>query len=117
MAKNMLITKAEMVKLLDNGRKSQSDGSFDPKPVIKLFNPTGAGTWLITEIDPENPEIAFGLADLGAGTPELGSISLTEIKSFRGRFGLGIERDRHFTAKMTIGQYADAARAAGSITA
>ena len=117
MAKNMLITKAEMDKLLANGKKSPTDPSFDPKPVIKLFNPVGAGTWLISEIDPENPDIAFGLADLGAGSPELGSISLAEIKAVRLRFGLKIERDRHFTPTMTIGQYADAARTAGAIRA
>ena len=44
MPKNMLITKSEMEKLLANGRKSPTDPAFDPKPVIKLFNPTGAGT-------------------------------------------------------------------------
>ncbi len=117
MPKNMLITKSEMEKLLANGRKSPTDPAFDPKPVIKLFNPTGAGTWLISEVDPENPDIAFGLADLGMGSPELGSISLTEIKNVRGRFGLPIERDRHFAAKMTIGEYAEKARQAGKLVA
>ena len=116
MAKNMLITKADMTKLLANGAKS-AKGDHDPKPVIKLFNPTGVGTWLISEIDPENPTIAFGLADLGAGYPELGSISLTELRAFRGRFNLPIERDQHFTAKMTIGEYADKARDAGKLVA
>jgi hypothetical protein len=116
MAKNMLITKAEMTKLLANGAKSAS-GDHDPKPVVKLFNPTGAGTWLITEIDPTDPTRAFGLADIGHGMPELGYISLSELEAFRGRFNLKIERDRHFTASKTLSEYADAARDAGAIRA
>ncbi len=116
MPKNMLITKAEMTKLLANGAKSKQ-GSHDPKPVIKLFNPTGAATWLISEIDPENTDQAFGLCDLGQGQPELGYVSINEIRGFRGRFGLGIERDRWFNPDKTIGEYADEARSLGRINA
>ena len=67
----------------------------------------------MTELDPECPDIAFGLCDLGH--PELGSVSISELESVRGPFGLGIERDRHWTAKMTLNGYADAARNAGRI--
>ena len=114
MPKNMLITKADMTKLLANGEKSRQ-GSHDPKPVIKLFNPCGADTWLLSEIDPEDHDRAFGLCDLGMGSPELGYVSLTEIRSVRLRFGLGIERDRWFTADKPISQYADEARELGRI--
>ena len=74
----------------------------DHKPVVKWFNACGAGTWLLSELDPEYPdECAFGLADLGFGTPELGSIGLLELTEYRGPFGLGIERDIHFTAALS----------------
>jgi len=63
------------------------------KAVLKLFNPTGIGTWYLSELDPET-NIAFGLCDLG--TPELGYVSIDELQSFKGRMGLGIERDRSF---------------------
>ena len=78
-------------------------------PVLKLFCPWGAATWLISEMDPENPDILFGLCDLGMGEPELGSVSLAELQSVK-KFGLGIERDRHFTPNKTLTEYADEAR-------
>lgn len=39
------------------------DERFDPRPVVKFFNPVGAATWLATEID-EDGDTLFGLADL-----------------------------------------------------
>ena len=84
--------------------------------MVKWFNPCGSGTWLVSELDPEYPdECAFGLADLGFGTPELGSIGLLELTEYRGPFGLGIERDIHFTANYPLSIYAEAARAAEHI--
>lgn len=115
----MLITKADMDTLLSNGRKSAAspDGSIDHKPVIKLFSPDGNSTWLLTEIDPDDNDIAYGLCDLGMGFPEMGPVSLAEIQRARGRMGLKIERDRHFRASKTISQYADEASEAGRIRA
>ena len=75
---------------------------FDFLPVVKLFTPDAGCTWLLTEIDPEDPDIAFGLCDLGMGCPELGSVSLSELESVRGRLGLPIERDLHFTPTKTL---------------
>ena len=84
--------------------------------MVKWFNAGGTGTWLVSELDPEYPdECGFGLADLDFGTPELGSIGLLELTEYRGPFGLGIERDIHFTAKYPLSIYAEAARAAGHI--
>lgn len=62
---------------------------------VKLFNPTGAGTWYLSEYD-SNERMAFGASDLGYGA-ELGYIGMEELVAFRGRFGLPIERDLHFT--------------------
>lgn len=113
-----LFTKAQRDQLLANGRASaESNGGIDHQPVVKLFNPCGAATWLISEIDPSDPDIAFGLCDLGFGTPEMGSVSISEIESVKGPFGLGIERDLHFKPKMKLTEYADKARAAGRISA
>lgn len=63
------------------------------KVALKLFNPTGIGTWYITEANFETGE-AFGYCDLGE--PELGYVDLNELRAFVGRFGLPIERDEHF---------------------
>ena len=107
-----LFTEKQRTTLLANG----AEIDVDHMPVVKLFNPCGAGTWLLSELDPEYPdECAFGLADLGFGTPELGSVGLSELSAYRGPFGLGIERDIHFTGKYPLSVYAEAARAAGHI--
>ena len=60
---------------------------------MRLFNHTGASTWLLSELD----------------------IGIREIAEFRGLMGLGIERDLYFRPKHAIGVYAEAARAAGRI--
>lgn len=71
-------------------------GSDSEMAVIKLFNPTGAGTWYIAEYD-ETTRTAYGLADIQEA--ELGYISMQELVSYRGRFGLPIERDLSWTPR------------------
>jgi hypothetical protein len=88
----------------------------DAVPVVKLFNPAGAGTWLATELD-EDGDTLFGLADLGMGFPELGSFSLAELQALRLPFGLAIERDLSFSTQLPLSAWADAARSAGSLMA
>ena len=98
-------------------KANRSDGgSHDFKPVLKLFSPVGAATWLITERAPDYPDILFGLCDLGMGYPELGSVSLSELESVRLPLGLRIERDLHFVARYPLSVYTDAAREASCIT-
>ena len=110
-----LILAHQMASLMRNGALAAESGDgSDFKPVVKFFNPTGGQTWLITEIA-DDGDTMFGLCDLGMGSPELGYVSLNEIANTRGRFGLPIERDMHFTAKKTIAEYAADARAAGYI--
>jgi hypothetical protein len=71
-------------------------------------------TRLLTELDPDR-ELAFGLCDLGMGEPELGYVSLTELRTVRGRLGLPVERDLPFDADKTLAVYADEARERGHI--
>ncbi len=100
-------------RLLANGA---AEAETDHVPVVKFFDPTDAATWLITEMLPDDPDILFGLCDLGMGCPELGTVSLSELQSVRGRLGLGIERDVYFTARYPLSVYARAADIAGGIT-
>ena len=115
-----LLTAEIRERLLRNGRvrlQFQMDEESEPDflPVVKFFTPDAGCTWLITELDPEDNDIAFGLCDLGVGSPELGYVSLSELASVCGRLGLPIERERHFTATKTLSAYADEADAAGGI--
>ena len=100
-----------------NGWRSAAKPYFDPKPVVKLFTPDAGAAWLLTEIDPEDLDRAFGLCDLGLGFPELGWVSLSELQNVRGPLGLAIERDLHFRADKSLSEYAREARSAGRIVA
>ncbi len=103
----MLLTKEIRDTMLANGAATAAaPGGIDHKPVVKLFTPDAGATWLLSELDPEDPDIAFGLCDLGLGFPEMGSVRISEIEAVRGRLGLRVERDLHFTAKGTVGEYA-----------
>lgn len=106
-----LITKEIERRLLENGRAPDRDHV----PVVKFFNPCGAATWLISQMDPEDPDILFGLADLGFGCAEFGTVRLSELQDIKGPLGLGIERDLYFEARYPLSVYAEAARIAGSI--
>ena len=117
-----LLTDGQRARLLKNGRDNAERISEDGDthnfwPVVKLFCPWGAATWLLSELDPEDEDIAFGLCDLGMGSPELGCVRLSEIAAIRGPGGLTIERDQHFTPTKSLTAYAAEARLAGRIVA
>jgi hypothetical protein len=90
--KQKMFTKEQYEKLVAN-HKAQ-DGSKTFKAVVKLFNPSGLGTWYLSELNPETNE-AFGLCCLQ--DKEYGYVSIDEIKAQRcPPFGLPIERDKFF---------------------
>lgn len=98
-----LMTKEIKTKLLRNG--DVTNRGNDHKPVVKFFG-GGACTWLITEMDPADDDLLFGLCDLGMGYPELGYVSLSELQSLKfPPFGLGVERDLHFKADKPLSHY------------
>ena len=108
-----------LAALAANGRATRkAQDTFKPEPnhvpVVKIFNPYGGSTWLLTESIPDEPDILFGLCDLGVGEPELGYVSRSELETLRIEMGgceLPLERDEHFTPQYAISRYAeDAAR-------
>lgn len=116
-----LLTKSIRDRLLRNGRErkiADEGGWADPDfmPVVKFFTPDAGCTWLLTELDPDDPDIATGLCDLGMGCPELGSVRISELESVRGALGLPVERDRYFRTIHTISTFARAAWNAAAIT-
>ena len=112
-----LVTKEIEGKLRKNHRleteAERADKHFDSHPVVKFFTPDAQATWLITSMDQNG--IMFGLCDLGMGFPELGYVSLRELAGIRGPMGLAVERDKFFTAKKSIMDYAGDASSAGRI--
>lgn len=79
-------------------------GEENPIVVAKFFNPTGGQTWFATEYDSKD-KIFFGYVSLfNDHNNEWGDFSLDELESWKGQFGLGIERDR-FGKEKTIDEW------------
>lgn len=81
---------------------SQDGKGLDAKVVVKYFNPTGAGTWLITEGEKQEDGdwLLFGYCHIFEW--EWGYVALSELQSFKGQFGLGIERDLYLNENATV---------------
>jgi len=116
-----LLTKDIHKTLVANGKQQDplrgTEKEMDFYPVVKLFTPDANCTWLLTELETQDPDIAFGLCDLGMGFPELGSVRISEIENLRGQMGLPVERDLHFKADKPLSVYAREASNLGHIKA
>ena len=111
----VLLTQEQREQLARNGQLADRNPNLDPVPVVKLFTPDAGATWLLAWTDTEDPDIAFGLCDLGLGVPELGTVRISELAEVRGRLGLPVERDRHWMGQHPISVYAKKAWAAERI--
>lgn len=92
-------TQKELTTLRNNYNKREvaytcGEDTTAFEPVVKLFNPSGIGTWYICTLSPEN--IAFGICCLHEC--EIGYVSLDELNVLQLPFGLTIEKDKHFSA-------------------
>lgn len=110
-----LINDDHRSQLLDNGAAAARGEKRDPLPVVKLFTLDAHATWLLTELDPDDGDTAFGLLDLGMGKPELGYVRLSVLESIHGPQNLAVVRDLHFTPKRRLSEYVRLARTDGSI--
>ena len=68
--------------------------SMDQMVVAKFFDPTSQWTWYLINQDPEDPDYLWGIVK--GFDVEIGSFSLHELETTRGKFGLRIERDTSF---------------------
>lgn len=109
-----LLTKEIEKKLRRNEVIARKTGESS-MPVLKLFNPCGSGTWLLSDMDEDGN--CFGLCDLGFGMPELGKVSIHELQDMPVGFGLFIERDIHWEASKSLMDYANEASEKGYINA
>tara|TARA_Y100000816_G_C25720579_1_gene379965 strand:- start:14 stop:241 length:228 start_codon:yes stop_codon:yes gene_type:complete len=72
---------------------------------VKLFDPQGSGTWFLTELNPDT-NVAFGLCHITEA--EIGYVDLDELQSYKGVFGLGIERDKFWPTGKSIAECREA---------
>lgn len=106
-------TEEQKAKLLHNGQEENRDQ--DHAPVVKLFFPGTRCVWLLNELLPDEPDIAFGLCDLGMGFPELGYVSLAELAAVNIQ-DMTARRDDSFKPQYPMSVYAAAARSMQEIT-
>lgn len=102
-----LLTDELRARLEENGRRQHSTkgtkNEIDFVPVVKLFAPLTNSLWLLTEIDPEDADMAFGLYKPDSGHPELCYVSLTDLQC---RFGHAlVRRDEHFQSDEPLSVY------------
>jgi hypothetical protein len=98
--------------LLAANRKQVKIGS-EERPAVRLFTPLSRGVWLLSQIDANDLDKAFGLCDNGDGHPVLACVSLKDLFS---RFGhMSVRWDASFQANQPLSVYAAKARSAGRI--
>jgi Protein of unknown function (DUF2958) len=117
-----LLTRKLRNRLIENGlfndaRRKRGERPVDLLPVVKLYFPWSGAMFLLTEIDPQDDDRAFGLCDFGLGSPQLGSLRLHEIMLFDAPGKQHVERDRHFKPAKSLGAYAAEALVARRILA
>ncbi|WP_414714262.1 DUF2958 domain-containing protein [Sphingomonas sp.] len=111
------MTDDEARQLVENARLATSDATFDPVPLIRIKVADSDASWLVTEIDPDDHDLAYGLADAGIGLPEQGHFRLSTLADATGALGGRAERDRSFKPApgMTLAVLARIAHTAGRI--
>ena len=108
----MLFTKEITEKLAKNGQQEEYGNHV---PVVKIFDALGPSIWLLTESDPESPEILVGLADLGFQCPEIGSVYKADLENTRNPMGLPLERDMYFKTTVPLMDWAQVSSKIGYI--
>lgn len=117
-----LITKEQKEQLLRQGkfnayRRDTGQFEIDWKPVVMLFIPYSNAAWLLGELNPNDPDQAFGLCDPGWGFAELGTVRLSELEHMVSPNGFRVEQNPDFVPRQSLGAYAEEARVSRGIVA
>ena len=97
--------------MIHNYMEVQNGLGKDHEPVVKLHSQYGKAIWLLSELDPVN-SIAFGVCDLGQGTPELSYVSIEHLETIKhARLKVRmVEVDKKFDGKYPMSVYLEAAK-------
>lgn len=88
--------------MLGLGKRSADGEAHDPFPTVRLHVP-GTGTfWLLTELDPDDPDLAWGLCDLGLGAPALDHVRMSDLAALPGQ---PVVCDASFVAHQSLNAY------------
>ena len=111
-----LLSEDFRARLEENGRRQravkETESKMDFAPLARLYTPLADSIWLLTEIDPKDPDRAFGLHhDPGNGHAELGYVSLLELERRFAQASVRWDKDFHANAPLSV--YARKASAVG----
>lgn len=108
------MTPRQRAAMLANGAMRANGRPVDADPVVKLYTLDAGAVWLLTELG-EDGDTAYGLCDVGLGSPELGHIRISDLANMRGPHGLPVVADPGFTARQALSAYAEQAAVDGAI--
>lgn len=100
-----LLLASQRKALIANNEVCSRTGETAEECVVKLFDPSGRYTFFVFDGEEDEADeqgnkdmrlFGYVVSPLGADCDEWGYTLLSELASIKGRFGLGIERDRHF---------------------
>lgn len=116
-----LITPEGRARLLQNGRRQatamhETWDEIDFAPVVNLRTTDSSCAWLLTELDPADTDLAFGLYDLGVGELDVGYVRLSNLETFHGLHGVPVEPDPAFATDRPLSAYVRDARRRGRIS-
>lgn len=97
-----LMTKELESKLLQYGLYGQEGKGGNSSILVKYFNPSGNGTWLITGGEKQNNGdwLLYGYCHLNEGG--WGYLLLSELQKIYLPYGMKIERDIYLFDKTTV---------------
>ena len=111
-----LFTTEQIEIMFANSRQTKIDHIGNHFPVVSLRILGTDMHWLLSELNPDFPNIAFGLCDLGLGFPEIGYVDLDELEqAMLRRKGCIFVTDPKFKATKSLLDYASDARDVGFI--
>lgn len=101
-----LITKEIEKKFEEFPLYSQDGKGLNAEVLVKFFNPTGVGTWYITEANKleDGDYEMFGYCHLGDDeNAEFGNVLLSDLEDIKLPYGLKIERDMYLENGINLG--------------
>lgn len=109
-----LITPEQRRQLRKNGAPDKHD--LDHYPVVKLHIPVYRCILLLTELDPKQPLMGYGLLDNGRERPDVTDIDIRDIQEHAETLMWPLTADTSFEAQYPISVYAQAAWKKGRYT-
>ena len=110
------LTLSQFAQLATNSLPQNTGKNHYPVAKFTLNSYGITSTFLLTEIDPIDNDLAYGLYDFGTGKPTFGYISLSEIEMTTHISKNTFASEKDFYATYPISVYSAAANLTGRIT-